>query len=242
MMRAQHRNHNGRPAYSSTTLAICAAAAMAGGVTLAAAIATTSSAWQRPGLFVFFTIVLAVFQTAPLRLRHGGETETLQLEETFVIPMALLLSPLETVLGIGLAVAFGHVWERRDASKTLFNLGQMITAAGVGVLVSQLLGAETGRVAVRDVVAGVGGAIAFVAVSTVMVATVIGSVRGIRFISVIREGGLTRLVVWAGSISLGVLAVMATARDVWAVAALIAPVALISVMMPELANEETPVS
>jgi PAS domain S-box-containing protein len=215
------------PALPRTIVRACILTGVAGILTLTTAIATTTNAWRSPALFLCFTVALVVLHFIPVRLTHEGELEGMQLEEAFFVPVALLLSPAETLLAFAIAETFGHVWKRRGTVKLLFNGGQVVTTAGLALAVSRLLGAATGTVDLRGILAAVAGGFVFPALGALAVAGIISQVQGVAFRRVLVDGLGIRAAMWVGSLSLGVLVILATHEHPWALPVVLAPVVVV---------------
>ena len=63
---------------------------------------------QARWMFAFFTTVLLLTFARPLRIWHGDQAETVTLEEALFVPMALLLTPAETIVAVALAAIVGN--------------------------------------------------------------------------------------------------------------------------------------
>jgi PAS domain S-box-containing protein len=199
----------------------------AGGLaTLLVAILTgTGQVLGRPEVFGAFAGAMALSHAFPLVLLHREETEGLQLDEAFLVAMGLLLPPAAVVVAFALGLVAGHAVRRRGLLKTVFNVGESLTAAGLAVLTMRAVGPVSGPIGGGDIGAVVAGAGVFLLVQSVAVSFVIALAEGRRFGAVFVDGLRVRLVVWAGTVSAGVLAGMVGSNDVWALAFAALPVA-----------------
>src|SRR5438445_3089121 len=111
----------------------CVVMGVVGAAAFVYSVSVSGNRFGHPEVFAFFAIVLTTLQVKPLRLSHEEHAESLQLEEIFFVPMALLLSRTEALIALGVAVAFSHVWFRRGFLKGAFNVGQLITSAAIGL-------------------------------------------------------------------------------------------------------------
>jgi len=102
---------------------------------------------RRIALLGFFCLELAILQIIPLRFTRDEEGEDLALDEAFFVPMALLLTPFETALALGIAMAAGQVYKRSPGLKALFNIGQTLASAAVGLAVFEALRGGAGSAA-----------------------------------------------------------------------------------------------
>jgi len=208
---------------------ICSATGFAGALTIAIALVATPHPWRSPGLFAVFTIALAALHSVPMRLAHQGDLEGMQLEEALFVPMAILLSPAETLIAFVCAEALGHAWRRRGGRKALFNVGQIVTTAGIGLAVSRGVGAATGRTDVRAIAGAATGAFVFPVLSAMAVAGIISVAQRTGWVAVLLDGGPTRVATWAGSLSLGIVALLATQNAPWAIAFVLVPVVVVQI-------------
>jgi diguanylate cyclase (GGDEF)-like protein/PAS domain S-box-containing protein len=152
-----------------------------------------------------------VLQVIPVRLSHEGQGENLHLEETFLLPMAIFLNLPECLLALGAAVAIGHTWHHRGWRKTVFNTGQLVTAAAIGVGVAQWLGAGTARPSTPVVAAAVVGVLIYSLMSMFAVAGIITLVQGSSFVEAVQDGLGVRVATWVSSQAMGVTLAVAMA-------------------------------
>src|SRR5438477_8173766 len=83
--------------------ALCSSWAVLGAIAIAAAALGTGDTWPRLGLAALLTAAGATLQIAPVRLGHDGHSEYLHLDEAFLVPMAVYLSPPEVAAGLAIA-------------------------------------------------------------------------------------------------------------------------------------------
>ena len=96
---------------------------------------------------IFFATAIAVLQIMPVLAQwqeKGGEY--LHLDEAFLVPMALLLSPLSASTVFILAVLVAGIMQQRTWYKVLFNAAQMGFSAGGGVWLAREIGGLDGAV------------------------------------------------------------------------------------------------
>ncbi len=188
--------------------AVCVGWGVAGAGSLAAAWSASPRPAGVPWLALALTVGLVAAQLFPLHLRHTGDSEALRLEEAFFVPMLWLLSAGEVLTSMALAVGLAAVISRRGPLKASFNVGMMVTASGLGIVVARALGFG-GRLGLHDVLAVSAGALVYVSTSAVAVAVVISLAQGAPVRGVLLDGLWVRVATWLGSISLGVLVLMA---------------------------------
>jgi diguanylate cyclase (GGDEF)-like protein/PAS domain S-box-containing protein len=208
---------------------LCVLAATAGVATLAVAVAASDPAWGHLGRSLLFGVGVAALQVVPLRVSHEGQGENLNLEEAFIVPMALYLTAAETLTVLGLAVVVGEAWHRRGWLKGMFNAGVMVCAAGLGVGASRLIGASAGDLSDVGLAGAAVGALVYSAVSMVLVAGVIATVQRTPFTDVVRDGLEVRLVTWTTSIALGVLLAAGLEDRLWLIVVMAVPFSMFQV-------------
>ena len=208
---------------------LCTLAGVAGVAALVTATLVAAPAWHHLWHSLLFGIGIAGLQIVPLRVSHEGQGEYLYLEEAFLVPMALYLTPGETLAVLASAVLIGQVWHRRGPLKAAFNVGEMVTAAGAGLAVSRLLGAGTGDLGNRALLAAAVGGLVYAAVSMLLVAGVITAVQRSPYLDIVRDGIVVRLVMWTASLAVGVLLAVALEGHLWLLVLMAAPVAMFQI-------------
>ncbi|MCU1590342.1 MAG: diguanylate cyclase/phosphodiesterase with sensor(s) [Frankiales bacterium] len=183
---------------------------------------------RSPWLALGFLVFLAAAETFPTHLLHMSESEDLRLEEVFFVPMVLLLGPLETVLVTGLAILIATVATRRGWMRTLFNTGMTLTVFSGSVGIAYVIGIG-GPVGARDVIAAVAGGLFYSVGSSVAVAWILRLAQGADLRATLLNGALVRIATWVGSLSLGVLVLMAAEYQLWALPVAALPAAVLQI-------------
>src|SRR5436853_249122 len=95
---------------------------------------------------ILFLVGLGALQVIPNVIPHptGREIETVFLDESFLIPMILMIHIYEIVLIFGAVVFFTHVIQNKPYSKTLFNTGLIAFGTGAAALIGNALGGIIG--------------------------------------------------------------------------------------------------
>jgi diguanylate cyclase (GGDEF)-like protein/PAS domain S-box-containing protein len=179
-------------------------AGVAGMVVLVVAFLFEGSRLDHLGTALLLWAGATVLQVIPVRLSHEGQGENLHLEETFLLPMAIFLNLPECLLALGAAVAIGHTWHHRGWRKTLFNTGQLVFGAGIGVGFAQLLGSATGRPSAVTIGAAVVGVLIYSILSMLAVAAIITLAQGSSFADAVQDGLGVRVATWVSSQAMGV--------------------------------------
>ncbi|HEX2699694.1 MAG TPA: EAL domain-containing protein [Acidimicrobiales bacterium] len=209
--------------------ALCALSGLAGLLSLAASMAWSNPAWLHVWPSVLFGLGLAGLQLAPLRVSHEGQGENIHLEEAFLVPMALYLTPAEVVAVLASAALVGQVWHRRGMLKAAFNTGEMALAAGGGIGVSRLLGAGAGDLSDRALMAAAAGGLTYAVLSMLLVAGVITALQRSPYFETVRDGLVVRLVTWTASLAVGVLLAAALEGRLWLLLLMAVPVAMFQI-------------
>ena len=79
--------------------------------------------------------------SGPSSSSAASESEAFHLDEGFFVILALLVPPLLTLATLGLATVVAQAIRRRPVEKSAFNVGQVLIAAGLGLVVSRGLAA-----------------------------------------------------------------------------------------------------
>ena len=219
-------------------LATVAGFALSGVMTVGVAGALVPSKGLGPAYeLVPLTVILALGWAFPLLVLRKEETEAFQLDEAFFVAMALLLPIPGTVVAFFLATVLGNVIRRRPLVRAAFNIGQTVTAVGLGLAAMHLISPiEGGSPAPIDLFAAVVGAAVFMLVNSAAVALVIALSENRRAKQVITEGLDLRVLVWAGGTALGMLAALGAAAHAWALVLAAVPMGVLNLVLREHAN------
>jgi PAS domain S-box-containing protein len=211
------------------TKAIIVTAATSGVITFAVAVAAlfrhpTTGASQL-ALFATLTALVAATWAWPLVMYRQAQSEALNLDEGFFIIMALLLPVSNGVLIFALAVAVAQCVSRRPLVKSIFNWGQAVTAAGLGLFVTHLLAPATPKLTVPEVGAAVVGAVVFSIVNTGAVVAIVASL-GTPWRTAL-EGMEIRLKLMGSCHVLAIMSALAIAAYPWSVPVAVLPLLIL---------------
>src|SRR4051794_24237268 len=164
--------------------------ALSGAVTVGVAGALIPSDGLGPAYeLVPLTLILALGWAFPLLVLRKEETEAFQLDEAFFVAMALLLPVAGTVAAFFGATVLGNCFRRRPLVRAAFNIGQTVTAVGLGLAAMNLIAPIGGGApAPIDLLAAVVGAAVFMLVNSAAVALVISLSEKRRAVEVLVEG------------------------------------------------------
>jgi diguanylate cyclase (GGDEF)-like protein/PAS domain S-box-containing protein len=111
----------------------------------------------------------------PVVVYRGGESEALNMDEGFLVILALLVPPLVTLGTFGLVTILAQAIRRRPLVKSAFNAGQVLIAAGLGLAVSRSIAAPANPLTAGQIAAVMLGAAVYFAINTLLVAGVMVS-------------------------------------------------------------------
>jgi PAS domain S-box-containing protein len=167
--------------------------------------------------FAAFTALLTVMLATPMYLPKGDEVEALELGEAFLVASLLLLQPLGTVLAYGFASTVSAAARRRPFGKSAFNVGQTLAAVAAAAGAAHLVAPHLAPEAASPLAcaAAVVGAAVFLLVNSTAVSAAIAFTGQQPLRTVWLDGIGLRLLVWAGSVSIGVLVALGASRHSW---------------------------
>jgi diguanylate cyclase (GGDEF)-like protein/PAS domain S-box-containing protein len=152
----------------------------------------------------------------PVVVYRGGESEALNMDEGFLVILALLVPPLVTLGTLGLVTILAQAIRRRPLVKSAFNAGQVLTAAGLGLAVSRSIAAPANPLTAGQIAAVMLGAAVYLAINTLLVASVMVSM-GTTWRELTSDLRIQVTLSGAGAL-VGVLLAVAIQAHLWAVA------------------------
>jgi diguanylate cyclase (GGDEF)-like protein/PAS domain S-box-containing protein len=205
-----------RAAPPAAHVAIASAAVLACGVAGASTI--TLGTWGRPTPAALIVgVLMVVLHSRPmLGFAKTRNTEMVMLDDVVYVPMLALLAPFEVVAICVVASVVGGIVARRPLVKSVFNVGAMLIAATVAILVTQGLGAEPSTsLELGDVLAAMAGALTLTGITAVLVRAMIAYATGGPFTSSMSDV-VQRGRPWAGAVTLGGVGTLAVLTSVYA--------------------------
>ncbi|MGH9276515.1 MAG: putative bifunctional diguanylate cyclase/phosphodiesterase, partial [Acidimicrobiales bacterium] len=186
---------------------------------------------------VGMTLLLAVSWAFPILVLRSEETEAFQLDEAFFVAMALLLPPAGVIIGFAAGIALGLCVRRRPFVRAVFNVGQTVTATGLGLAAMYLIAGHWGTDLTPHVIAGalVGTAV-FVLANSAIVSVIISFTEERPAARVFMEGLDVRVLASAGGAALGLLAAIGATAHPWALLLAAIPMATLNVILHEHAR------
>jgi len=202
------------------TRAVVAASVVGGALTLFVTIWRQSAPWHVSGSQWIVAAAVGALALGswvwPVVVYRGGESAAFNMDEGFFVILALLVPPLVTLGTFALATVFAQVARRRPLLKSVFNVGQVLIAAGLGLAVSRSIAAPSNSLTAGQVAAIILGVGTYLVINTVLVAGVMVSMG-----TTWREltGDLPIQVTHAGAGALvGVVLALAIQAHPWAIA------------------------
>ena len=184
-------------------------------VAAVAAVALVDPGIERAWLGVLGAVAIALSHLFETNVRRSvRERESYTHDETFLVVLALLASPLVAVAAFAVGFAAGNVLVRRQPIKGVFNVAALTLQTAVAAVAIDLLRGDDVAGA-RTAAAAIVGVIAFFALNRLLMATVL-TVAGVGPLRANLLDDLRgRAIVTAGDGAVGVLAGLAAVTDVW---------------------------
>jgi diguanylate cyclase (GGDEF)-like protein/PAS domain S-box-containing protein len=196
---------------SPRALAIASGAVFTAGVIVAVATSFARQATvEDSGLrALIIAALLTALHVRPRRnLATRSNSETINLDEVFFVPVVTMLEPWQSVLVIALASIAGSIAVRRSVVKSLFNVGQLAVATTAGIWVVVALGAEpSSEPDAHAVLAGMVAALTMTATTAVVVRVMVAFATGLPVVSLLGDIGHS-FVPWTGAVTLGAIGVI----------------------------------
>jgi diguanylate cyclase (GGDEF)-like protein/PAS domain S-box-containing protein len=207
--------------------------ALVGGLaTLAVAVAVLLGSSGMPRSSTATAMLLTALVIAswvwPLMIYRDSttESEAVQLDEGFLVIMAIVLPPATVVIGFASALVLSQFVRRRPLVKSLFNFGQILIAAGSGMLAFHALAPATAPASPRVLAAAGVAALVFFLVNTLALGAILAAT-GAPLRTALRDGLEIRLLLVGASVALGLLSALAISAYSWSLVVAIAPMLIL---------------
>lgn len=161
--------------------------------------------WSRHDLLVFLALAgaAAIAQQFTIAIRHGGETENLDMTDGVWAAALLLAQPSVITFAVVVGIFAGQAARRWSPHKIAFNIGQDLIGITGALLVYEALSTSAGE-ARSWLAAGLGMAVYFL-VNASVVALVISLVERKPYRSVLVPSAGLNLLQWSANVALGIL-------------------------------------
>jgi signal transduction histidine kinase len=182
--------------------------------------------WSGHDLLVFLALAAAgaIAQQFTIPIRHGGETENLDMTDGVWAAGLLLAQPSVITLAVVAGIVTGQAARRWSAHKIAFNVGQDLIAITGALLVYEALSTSPGEPQ-SWLAAGLGMAVYFL-VNAGIVALVISLVEREPYRSVLLPSAGLNLLQWSANVALGILVAIVIVDDPAALPLLSVPLLL----------------
>ena len=194
----------------------------AAGLALYVAVGASSS-WHTHMTTMMWVVVAVVFAVAmfswvrPLVLFRGNQSEAFHFDEGFLVLLALVVPPAVTMSVFAGVVILAQAVRRRPLVKSVFNLGEVMVAAGLGLLIERAISVPGTPLALRPVLAAcVGATVYFFASAALVNFLMVGM--GVEWRQLLTGGIAPRIAVSATGTLVGALLALDIHVDRWATA------------------------
>ena len=204
--------------------------AFASGLTTVTAAAVALARLPQPdgntvGMFVVFTLLVGLTWVRPIVMYRDNESEAVHLDEGFLVLLVLLVPSPLAVMAFAVSIAAAQAIRRRPLVKSLFNWGQVVTAAGLGVAAGRLVGTRTLRLDADQLLGAAVAAVVFFVVNSCSMSAIVSSL-GTPWQAAIRDGLKIRVRLLGGCIAVGAVTALAISAYRWSVALAVLPLLL----------------
>ncbi len=162
-----------------------------------------------------------------MRVRHGVlQEEDLTFFEVVLVAGVLTMAPLPAMAALLTGLMVASVIQRRDAPKTLFNLGSYATSIGIMLLLYWALANGEDRFGAQAVVALIAATLVFALINTLLLSLILHVVAGVTPSQFLREEWRLSAFMALGGVGVGITAVFLASRHQWALLPFVALPAL----------------
>lgn len=203
-----------------TTRAVVATAVVGGAAALAVAAWRQSAPWHAAGSQWLVAVTMGALALGswlwPVVVYRGGESAAFNMDEGFFVILALLVPPLVTLGTLALATALAQAARRRPLVKSAFNVGQVLIAASIGLVISRGIDPPSSALTAGQLAAITLGVVAYFAVNTFLVGCVVVSM-GTTWKEFIGDLPIQLSLAGAGAL-VGMVLALAVQAHLWALA------------------------
>ena len=153
----------------------------------------------------------------PVVVYIGNRIDTFQMDEGFFVILALLLPPVITLTTLAVASTIAQIVRRRQLIKSVFNVGEVLIAAGLGLLISRSIATPSHSITAGQAGAAVLGAGIYMVVNKALMGAVMVSLGSTWTF----EGLEVEIPLAAGGVIVGIVVALALQTHPWAVAAVV---------------------
>ncbi len=149
-------------------------------------------------------VALVALHTRQQRaVKAVNHVESIALDEVLLVPVLLMLEPLQAVFVVGAGSVAGSIALRRAPLKLIFNLAQMVFATGVAIWVIRGLGVHlSSSPQFRDALLGMLGALVITTLTALCVRSMVAYATGAPILPLLASI-FDPAPAWAGAVTLG---------------------------------------
>ena len=148
-----------------------------------------------------FGALMAASWVWPITLYIDDQPDAFDLDEGFVL-LVMLVPPALAVLVFAVVAALAQAVKRRQLVKSVFNVGQVVTSAGIGALAFALVNGSGHADGYAKVGAALVGAVCYLVVNTGAIASILASLGSPWRENSLFDGIERRLLVAAGAVGI----------------------------------------
>ena len=152
-----------------------AAGLVVGALSLARVISSAPPSATEIVFAAVFGALMAASWVWPVTRYTDGQSDGVVLDEGFFVLLVLLVPSVMTVLVFAVAAVCAQAVKRRPFVNSAFDVGRVVTSAGVGALVFVLLGGAYAPVGYAKVGAALAGAVCYLVVGTCATVTIMST-------------------------------------------------------------------
>ncbi|MGH9127130.1 MAG: hypothetical protein ACRDZ8_20775 [Acidimicrobiales bacterium] len=167
-------------------------------------------------VFAILSILVGVTRLWPIVVYLDLESESLNLDEGLLVMAVLLLPSPYAMATFVVSTAVVQAIHRRSPRKAMFNWGQVVASAGVGVVVSRFIAGYGPAPGLAAVAAAATAAVVFFALNSAWMAAIV-SATGTSWVTALKEGLTVRIWLLSASVATSAMLAMATASHSWAI-------------------------
>ena len=202
--------------FSRTTRIVVALWAAAGLAACALSLASMLSAVPPTATAIAFAAVFGALMAAswiwPITLYIDGQSDGVVLDEGFLVLLVILVPPAMAVLVFVVVSVCAQAIKRRALVKSVFNVGQVVTAAGLGALAFTLFHGAQEPIGYAKVGAALVGAACYFVVNTGAMVTIMATL-GTPWYRTVSGGIKGKLLITWGGVALAVPAALLLANE-----------------------------
>ncbi len=152
---------------------------------------------------ILLVALVALHSRQQRAVKSVNHVESIALDEVLLVPVLVMIEPMQAVLVVGAGSVAGSIALRRAPLKLVFNLAQMVFATSVAVWVVRALGVHlTSSPQLRDALLGMLGALVITTLTALCVRSMVAYATGAPAVPLL-SSIFDPLPAWVGAVTLG---------------------------------------